>query len=700
MLDFVWLIPALPAAAFVVIGLFTRRSKDLSSYLAIGAVGISALVAFGVFSEVYARSGTSHPITIEEPFERTLAWANLGPWGQLPFGWLVDPLTAIMLVVVAPVSFLIQIFSRGYLRGSVAAHTDTASIGHIREEAQEEEAETYELGHAAGDHDHGAGDMGTVDPFIGTEFDLDETGKDRGYSRFFAYISLFTMAMLGLVLANNLLTLFVFWEVVGIGSFLLIGFWYGKTEAAMAAKKAFITTRFGDFGMLIGILIVWAFVGNFEFGKIREAIESHQLGGPALTAAALLLFAGAVGKSAQFPLHVWLPDAMEGPTPVSALIHAATMVAAGVYLVARTFFMFEAAPQAALVVAIIGGFTAIFAATMGLVNRDIKRVMAFSTVSQLGYMMLALGASALAGGAIAAGIFHLFTHAFFKALLFLTAGSVIHSVHTQDIFEMGGLRRYMPITFWTMLIGALSLAGIPPFSGFWSKDEVLAVAWNHGQGNMVLFAFAMITVFLTAFYMFRVIFLTFFGPRHASEQAGHSAHGEPHESPPTMAIPLLLLAIPSVVIGLWGAPFLGSGFQSFLEGHAVEEAMDPFVAGFSTILALAGIGLAAAMYWARAISPATVARAFGPIYGWALNRWYVDELYNWLMEVLILKPAEFLAYVFDRRVIDGIVNGIGRSLVALSAGIRGMQTGRVQNYGFVLFAGLVIMALSFIVGRR
>jgi len=531
--------------------------------------------------------------------------------------------------------------------------------------------------------------------------------------------------MLGLVLSNNLLVMYMFWEGVGLGSYLLIGFWYSRIHQtgssivdggetpiisgpAEAAKKAFVTTRFGDFGFLLGILWLWWHADTLEFTKLIEMAESGALTSGILTVGCLLLFMGAVGKSAQFPLHVWLPDAMEGPTPVSALIHAATMVAAGVYMVGRAFPLFEHAPPAMVTVAFIGGFTAIFAASMGLVATDIKRVMAFSTVSQLGYMMLAMGAYNEAAGA-----FHLFTHAFFKALLFLTAGSVIYALHragaahvghaetqfgraqlvpAQDIRVMGGLRSRMPITFWTMVIAALSLAGIPPLAGFWSKDEILLytmqAAQTHGSVYWLLFAFALITVFLTAFYTFRMIFLTFGGSwRGAPGMLEHV-----RESPLTMTLPLMILAVPSVLVGLWGAPQLGNGFAQFLEGsdfHGSE--MNVAVAAIGTVLALAGIGLAYLMYSAQSISAAALTMRFRPIYLTLFNRYWIDELYCWLMDKFIIAVSFGMGW-FDQHVIDGVVNGVGKGTTVAGDWLRGLQTGRIPSYALAVAGGLVIIA--------
>jgi NADH-quinone oxidoreductase subunit L len=614
-----WLVALLPALAFAVIGLFTLRWRALSAALTIGSIAVATVVAYGIFFEALAGAATNV----------NLSWIELGQQGEFAFGWRVDPLTAVMLIVVTTVSLVIQVYSLGYM------------------------------------------------------------GGDPGFSRYFAYMAMFTAAMLGLVLANNLLTLYIFWEGVGLGSYLLIGFWYAKPEAAAAAKKAFITTRLGDLGLLIGILVIWLNAGTLEFSALFEKIERQEIGGGVLTAAALLVFCGAVGKSAQFPLHVWLPDAMEGPTPVSALIHAATMVAAGVYLVARAFPLFEASPQAMFVVAGIGGFTAIFAASMGLVNPDIKRVLAYSTVSQLGYMMLGLGA-----GALTAGMFHLFTHAFFKALLFLTAGSVIHAAHTQDLFDMGGLRKAMPITCLTMIVGALSLAGLPPLAGFWSKDSILAAVYEQsvhegGARYLVLLVFAVITVFMTAFYMFRVVFLTFFG--------AYRGDGHPHESPRVMTIPLLILMVPSILAGIWGSPWGNDGFQSFVEGHQVHEEINPAIALLSSALGLGGIGLAYLMYVRQTISAQAMAPRFRPVYNTFWRKYYMDELYQAGIDRIVLAGSRLMAFVVDTRIIDGVVNGSGRLALRTSSTVRQIQTGRLQSYAMVVFAGLALISVFAIV---
>jgi NADH-quinone oxidoreductase subunit L len=695
-INLAWLIPLLPGAAFAVIGLFMRRQKGLSAALSILAVALAAALSYAIFFEVMAGAR----------LDRTLPWVTLGGQVELPFGWQVDPLTAIMLIVVTTISLLVQVFSWGYMEAEdeaeyLTADYETAALGGTTH--GHDEHGSYSPGQSVAHSSHAVG-TAVVHGHHGPR------EKDPGIGRFYAYLSLFTAAMLGLVLANNLATIYIFWEGVGLGSFLLIGFWFQRTPRPSdrfpvvnkiderpspfdAAMKAFVTTRLGDFGMLLGILILWATFGTLEFTALAEKIEHDPNAAGAVTAAAILLFCGAVGKSAQFPLHVWLPDAMEGPTPVSALIHAATMVAAGVYLVARALPIFESSPNAMLVVAIIGGFTAIFAATMGLVADDLKRVMAYSTVSQLGYMMLGLGA-----GALSAGTFHLFTHAFFKALLFLAAGSVIHMAHSQKLSELGGLKRYMPVTCWTMFIAALSLAGIPPLSGFWSKDAVLAATAERagapdGTIYYVLLLFALITVFMTAFYMFRAWFLTFFG-------AHRGAHSDQLHAEPAfgfMTAPLILLAIPSIAVGLWGSPFGGDGFQSFVEGHSVHEDVNVALAGLGTLLGLAGIGLAFLMYGSRVISAAAVTRAFGPLYRLPINKYYLDDLYQGLIDRVLLAFSRFLAFVFDARVIDGAVNGIGRLAIIVGGMVRVIQTGRVQSYAMYVFGGLALISLLTII---
>jgi NADH-quinone oxidoreductase subunit L len=649
----------LPLLAFLVIVFVTWDYKFPSAAVAIVGIGIAMVLAlFLVLPQVMAGQ-TDHA---EINWLRLLpSTAQGGTEAYLRLGVQVDPLAAIMLVVVTVVSFLVHVYSRSYM------------IEH-----------------------------GLLDP---------------GYSRFFAYLSLFTFSMLVVVLSDNLLFLFIGWELVGLCSYLLIGFWYERTARRgvhllppwVAAKKAFITTRVGDVGFLIGLIILWNTGGTLQLSELFDQADKHSgnlfnaslLGQPVLFWACLCLFAGAVGKSGQFPLHVWLPDAMEGPTPVSALIHAATMVAAGVYLVARTYPLFEAAPQALAVVAVIGGFTAIFAATMGLASNDIKRVLAYSTVSQLGYMMLALGA-----GSLAAGMFHLFTHAFFKALLFLAAGSVIHAVGTNDITEMGGLRRFMPRTYVTMAIGSLSLAGFPLFAGFWSKDEVLAAAAS-GAGPILL-AFGVITVFLTAFYTFRMFFLTFHGKFRgpvtaAVETVGHhpaaidaeTHEAGLHESDGWMTVPLIVLAIPALLVGFWGSPLFNYGFQRLLEPTAQVEPPNVPLAILGALLAIAGIAAAWVWYGARQYVTEPLLR-FGTAYRVLNRRYYIDEFYMWLID----KAAIGLSYAvatFDREGLDAFLNGVAQAFASGGQALRTAQTGRVQNYGLVLFGGMAVIALALVI---
>jgi len=549
-------------------------------------------------------------------------WLQLGDV-NLYMGFEINNLNALMLIIVTLVSLLVNIYSKGYMDG------------------------------------------------------------DDRISVFFAYVSLFTFSMLGLVISENLLMLYIFWELVGVCSFLLIGFWFRKPEAKAAAKKAFIVTRIGDVGLFIAMLLLfWYIPGHaLDFASIHNAVADQQIPGHIVTWIAILIFVGAVGKSGQFPLHTWLPDAMEGPTPISALIHAATMVAAGVYLVARMYDIFLASPEALAVVAAIGGFTAIFAATIGIVQNDIKRILAYSTVSQLGYMMMALGI-----GAYAAGIFHLFTHAFFKALLFLGAGSVIHAVNTQDIREMGGLGGKMKVTAWTFAIGALALSGIVPFSGFWSKDAILTEAFHH---NQLLFWVGLIAAFFTAFYMSRLFFLVFSGKQRSEYEA--------HESPVSMTFPLIVLAVLAAVSGFLFTPFNG-WFGSWLTGRTVTEEASAIVMILSTLAGLAGIGLGWLMYGKRSVSAEAVSGRFPQLHTLLYRKYYIDELYDFVF-VKPLKKIGRVCHAVDVYLIDGIVRlltGAGLSLGKFAIRI---QNGQVQSYGLIMLLGLLILAVA-LAGRR
>ena len=628
----VWLIFLLPLFSFVIIGFFIRPFVRPESRIA-GYITIAAIGGSLALSiwALFAVMASSHH---EIPIP-DITWVVIEDGVTISLGLIMDSLTAVMLIVVTVVSLMVQIYSQGYMHG------------------------------------------------------------DPGYHRYYAWMSLFTASMIGLVMASNLLFLFVFWEMVGLCSYLLIGFWFHRPSAADAAKKAFIVTRLGDFGFLAGILLLYLNTGTFDIHELHELAIAGVLAGTVLTWAAIGIFAGAMGKSAQFPLHVWLPDAMEGPTPVSALIHAATMVAAGVFLVARMFPLFEHSTEALTTVAIIGGITAIFAASMGLVMNDIKRVLAYSTISQLGYMMLGLGA-----GGVAIGIWHLFNHAFFKALLFLGSGSVNHATGTFDMRLMGGLKKYMPWTYATFVIASLSIAGIWPLSGFWSKDEIVISAF---ESQPVLFYLAMITVFMTAFYMFRAVFMTFGGEYRGGEPNTHgheSHHGQPHESPRVMTIPLIILAALSIFSGLWNVTGHFDAFMGHGETHGFLEGLfHPFTLSLpwiSLILAGLGILLAYAMYSKSWISAERVGSMFKPLYTLFYRKYWFDELY----ENIIVKNALFRGLFggfeqFDNKAVDGAVNGVANGVIASGRAIRYAQTGQLQLYG--LFMGIGILAIIFVI---
>jgi len=621
-----WLIFLLPLFSLIIIVFFLRLFLRDKPALA-GYTIITAL--FGSLALSIWAFITVMTSKGHELVIPNIDWVIIEGGINIQLGLIMDPLTVVLLIVVTVVSLMVQIYSQGYMHG------------------------------------------------------------DPGYHRYFAWMSIFTFSMLGLVLADNLLFMFVFWELVGLCSYLLIGFWFHKPSAANAAKKAFIVTRIGDFGFLAGILILYLNTGTFDIAELHGLAVAGTLAGAALTWAAIGIFAGAAGKSAQFPLHVWLPDAMEGPTPVSALIHAATMVAAGVFLVARMFPLFENSSDALATVAVIGGFTAIFAATMGLVANDIKRVLAYSTISQLGYMMLGLGT-----GGVAIGIFHLFNHAFFKALLFMGAGSVNHSTGTFDMRLMGGLRKVMPWTYATFLIGSLSLAGIWPLSGFWSKDEIIIGSL---ASQPILFYLAMITVFLTAFYMFRAIFMTFGGEYRGGDPDAHGG-SHPHESPPVMVAPLVILAVLAVVSGLWNVTgsfgaFMGHGeTHGFIEGFfGVLTHPLPWI---SLILAGLGILLAYAIYSARWLSAERIGSLFKPIYTLLSRKYWLDELYeNVIVKTVLLKGLFAVFQLFDTKAVDGAVNGVASGVIAGGRAARQTQTGQLQLYGLFIGIGVAVIAI-------
>ncbi|MGQ9706219.1 MAG: NADH-quinone oxidoreductase subunit L [bacterium] len=568
-------------------------------------------------------------------------WLKIGDI-SIDIGILIDKFSAVMLLVVTLVSMCIHIYSLGYMEG------------------------------------------------------------DRRFRAYFAYLSLFTMSMLGIVISNNLFQIMVFWELVGVSSYFLIGFWFERPSAASAGKKAFITCRVGDWGFLIGIFTLFASAGTFSFGGLFGLSNAGAISTPILIVGALGIFSGAVGKSAQIPLHVWLPDAMEGPTPVSALIHAATMVAAGVYLVVRTLPIFMTVPDVMEVVSWVGGLTALFSATVALVQTDIKRILAYSTISQLGYMMMAGGI-----GAGSASIFHLYTHAFFKALLFLGAGSVIHALHTNDIREMGGLYSNMKITAIVFIIGAFALAGFPPFSGFFSKDEILLSTL--ASGNIGLYWIGIFTAFLTAFYIFRLVFITFFG--QPSEKAKHA-----HESPKVMTVSMIVLAVLSICAGWISIPGLGLGFAKIGGFEMAHEKVNWSVMGISFIVVIIGIGLAWLIYLRRVVESKKIYNMFRPISKLFENKWFIDELYNFfIVKPLIMLTRLLFAFdmyivdgivnlagflgvkvskfegEFDLAVIDGAVNGTARATTIIGKTLRKVQTGRIQEY--ILVASIAILSL-------
>jgi NADH-quinone oxidoreductase subunit L len=636
-LDHLWIIVLLPLLGSGINGLVglslgKRWSNFAVNAVAVGSVGLSFLCVLEAVREFVSLPSSAIPV-IHDYF----TWMIAGPF-RAGFALQVDQLTVVMLLVVTGVGLLVHIFSVGYM-----AH-------------------------------------------------------EGGYYRFFCYLNLFVFFMLNLVLGANLLVTFVGWEGVGLCSYLLIGFWFLKKSAADAGKKAFITTRIGDMGFMVGVLLAFATFKTVDYSAIFQAagpypVENH-LG--VITAICLLIFMGAVGKSAQLPLYVWLPDAMEGPTPVSALIHAATMVTAGVYIVARLNPLYARAPIAMLVVAIVGAVTAFYAATIGICQTDIKKVLAYSTVSQLGYMFLACGV-----GAYAAGVFHLMTHAFFKGLLFLASGSVIHAMGgEQDMLKMGGLRKKIPITYWTMLIGTIAIAGIPPFAGFFSKDEILFAAWAGPYANKPLYLLGICAALITSFYMFRLIFLTFFGEPRYDEH-----HVHVHESPWSMLGPLCILALLSTVGGWFAAPTLWDGpdyFKNFLDpvfasaaalAPATIEASHSLELQFSALavaVGLMGLFIAWWLYLKNPDSPARIAKSLGGLYTLVYNKYFVDELYlAVIVRPLIWTSEHVLWHVIDEGMIDGTVNGAADVAQLAGGQARKLQSGNARSYATWVIVGAV-----------
>ncbi len=627
------LIPFLPLAAFVINILFGRNYlKENAHWVSILAVAGSWVLSVTALLDVLSGTKINYDV---------YTWILSGGF-KVSVGFLIDQLTVVMLIVVTTCSMLIHIYSIGYMHG------------------------------------------------------------DSGYYRFFSYLSLFTFSMLMLVMANNFLQLYFGWEGVGLCSYFLIGYYFDKKSASDAGKKAFIVNRVGDFGFGLGIFMIFLTFGNVYYEPVFSQAGSFAnatvnfLGFDVhlMTLIALLLFCGSVGKSAQMPLHVWLPDAMEGPTPVSALIHAATMVTAGVFLVARCSPIFSLSETALMVVALTGAVTSLFAATIGLVQNDLKRIIAYSTISQLGYMFLACGV-----GAYTAGVFHLYTHAFFKALLFLCAGSVMHAMGGElNIQKMGNLKKYMPVTYITMLIASFSIAGVPGLAGFFSKDEILWLAYSGPSpvGKLV-WLMGTLVAFLTAFYSFRLIFLTFHGKFRGTHEQEHHLH----ESPKSMTIPLMLLCVGAVAAGWVGIPHLvggGAHFTEFMkpvlghpEGHGTH-AEEWMVMGISVIVGLAGIGFAYFMYILRPELPARIAQQFSAVHRVLFNKYYVDELYDFV----IIRPTIWIAKnvligITDARIIEAIVNGVPNAIAAFSSGLRRIQTGLMQHYATIMATGILLI---------
>lgn len=686
--EYAWLIPVFPLLGALLVGLglisfnqVTNRLRQLNAVLIISLMGTAMSFSLALlWSQIQGHA----------PYLRTLEWAAAGNF-HLSMGYTIDHLTAVMLVIVTTVALLVMIYTDGYM-----AH-------------------------------------------------------DPGYVRFYAYLSLFGSSMLGLVVSPNLVQIYIFWELVGMCSYLLVGFWYDRKAAADACQKAFVTNRVGDFGLLLGILgLFWA-TGSFDFGvmgdRLAQLVETGSISNFLAILLAILVFLGPVAKSAQFPLHVWLPDAMEGPTPISALIHAATMVAAGVFLIARMYPVFEHVPVAMNVIAYTGAFTAFLGASIAITQNDIKKGLAYSTISQLGYMVMAMGL-----GSYSAGLFHLMTHAYFKAMLFLGSGSVIHGMEgvvghdpvlAQDMRLMGGLRKYMPVTGITFLIGCLAISGVPPFAGFWSKDEILGNAF---EVNPLLWLIGWLTAGITAFYMFRMYFMTFegkfrgtdekikaklkkaaapiileldaaapnFGPgamkqgelAASGSHDSHEHHSDtPHESPWTMTLPLAVLAIPSMLIGLAGTPY-ANYFEEFIFppsetlAEVVEKAAEfnpnefYIMAGASVGISLIGITLASLMYLRGKIDPAAIASQIKPLYNLSLNKWYFDDIYHRVFVLGLRRLARQVMEV-DFRVVDGAVNLTGFFTLVSGEGLKYLENGRAQFYALIIFGAVLGLVIVF-----
>ncbi len=627
-----------PLLGFLTLGLFGSRikSEKLLGIVGSGVVGISFVIATAIFIHMLGLEASKREY-VATLFTWISTFTGTATSLDVSVAYQVDQLSILMTLVVTGVGFLIHVYSIGYMHG------------------------------------------------------------DRGFWRFFSYMNLFIFAMLNLVLADNFVLMFLGWEGVGLCSYLLIGFWYEKKFTGDAAKKAFVVNRIGDFGFLLGMFLIFQTFGSLNFATVFGSASVLSVGHPTLKWITLLLFVGAMGKSAQIPLYVWLPDAMAGPTPVSALIHAATMVTAGVYMIARCSILYALAPATLQFVAVVGGVTAVFAATIGLVQNDIKKVLAYSTISQLGYMFLAMGVAAFS-----AGIFHLMTHAFFKALLFLGSGAVIHAMHDeQDIRNMGGLKKYLPVTYKTFLIAAIAISGIPPFSGFFSKDEILWKSFSSDYGSVVLWLLGVLGAALTAFYMFRLVSLTFEGEKRFADDI------HPHEAPKSMTVPLIILAGLAAIGGFVGLP------RSLLGGNSIEQWLEPIFTSansklmiseqrimwgeyilmvLSVAVAVAGIYAARVVYLRRMKIVADLVERYNKIYNLLLNKYYVDEVYDSTIVNPIVNVSDKILWKwFDVGIVDGLVNG-SAGLVAITAQwLRKIQSGIAQNYAIIFIGGIVFI---------
>jgi NADH-quinone oxidoreductase subunit L len=630
------LIPLIPLVVFLLLGIFNKKIKPAASgYIGVAGLLASTVLSFHTAFQYFFVLGKVDGVY--QTFVQKTTWMNFTDTLAIDMGVLLDPISIMMLIVVSVVSLMVHVYSRGYMEG------------------------------------------------------------DEGYTKFFAYLGLFTFSIYGLVLATNLFQIYIFWELVGVSSYLLIGYYYTKDSAVAAAKKAFIVTRFADLGFLIGIMTIGFYTGTFDFetlnavnaegtGLFLNWASTSFMGLSVITWALILIFMGGAGKSAMFPLHIWLPDAMEGPTPVSALIHAATMVVAGVYLVARLFPMFCFVDDgfALQIVAYVGAFSSLFAAIIAITQTDIKRVLAFSTMSQIGYMMLALGVSGYEGHnglGYMSSMFHLFTHAMFKALLFLGAGSIIHAVHSNYLKDMGGLRKYMPITNITFLIAALTIAGFPLTSGFFSKDEILVAAFEHDK---LIYGVGVLVAGLTAFYMFRIYFGIFWGKDTQYEHA-------PHESPLSMTIPLMILAVLSLTTGFIPFSELVTADKA---GFAASLHYD--LAAVAVSVGFIGIALAWVFYKKENDLAERFSKAFGIFYKWAYHKFYFDEIYLFVTKKILFNLIAAPVAKFDKKVVDGTMEGIGNKTVVIAKKIKGIQSGKVQDYAFGFIAGVVVLAMVFI----